>query len=245
MLALCSVTALLGLVGRSPPPRMGGFQQRPGSTAPLGQARVGLLVRGSATAVEQLQDVCCGQASSDAPGIRGVIYRLADDSAEVVAEGEREALEQLASSVAHLGATLCHKGGLYCRTQHWCAPSGGLAGAGQKSGQPEVCSGANRSLRRAGRRHATLCFLPTGAEVREAWQQPLAQTGYAGEAAFPLVSLLTPKMRARIVLTGDPDSLDVFSSQLQVEAVFNRGLTLKKARPQPDRLEVCRLGPEP
>ena len=91
--------------------------------------------------------------------------------------------------------------------------------------------------------HATLCFLPTGAEVREAWQQPLAQTGYAGEGAFPLVSLLTPKMRARIVLTGDPDSLDVFSSQLQVEAVFNRGLTLKKARPQPDRLEVCRLGP--
>ena len=81
--------------------------------------------------------------------------------------------------------------------------------------------------------------------MREAWQQPLAQTGYAGEGAFPLVSLLTPKMRARIVLTGDPDSLDVFSSQLQVEAVFNRGLTLKKARPQPDRLEVCRLGPEP
>ena len=65
--------------------------------------------------------------------------------------------------------------------------------------------------------------------MREAWQQPLAQTGYAGEGAFPLVSLLTPKMRARIVLTGDPDALDVFSSQLQVEAVFNRGLTLKKA----------------
>ena len=53
VIAICSVTALLGLVGRSPPPRMGGFQQRPGSTAPLGQARVGLLVRGSATAVER------------------------------------------------------------------------------------------------------------------------------------------------------------------------------------------------
>ena len=64
--------------------------------------------------------------------------------------------------------------------------------------------------------HATLCFLPTGAEVREAWQQPLAQTGYAGEGAFPLVSLLAPKMRVRVVMTGDPDSLDVFSSQLQV-----------------------------
>jgi hypothetical protein len=54
--------------------------------------------------------------------------------------------------------------------------------------------------------------------VREAWQQPLAQTGYAAEdeGAFPLVSLLAPKMRARVVMTGDPDSLDVFSSQLQV-----------------------------
>ena len=117
---------------------------------------------------------------------------------------------------------------------------------GSKSGQPEACSGARTGASgelAAG--HATLSFLPTGAEVREAWQQPLAQTGYAGEGAFPLVSLLTPKMRARIVLTGDPDALDVFSSQLQVEAVFNRGLTLKKARPQPDRLEVCRLGPEP
>ena len=111
MFALCSVTALLGLLGRSPPPRMGGFQQRPGSTAPLGQARVGLLVRGSATAVERLQDVCCGQASSDAPGIRGVIYRLADDSAEVVAEGQREALMQLASSVADLSAEAAGAGG--------------------------------------------------------------------------------------------------------------------------------------
>ena len=92
-------------------------------------------------------------------------------------------------------------------------------------------------------RPAATCVSCRQAPSARAWQQPLAQTGYAGERAFPLVSLLTPKMRARIVLTGDPDSLDVFSSQLQVEAVFNRGLTLKKARPQPDRLEVCRLGP--
>ncbi len=120
MLALCSATALLGLLGRSPPPRMGGFEQRRGSTTALGQARLGLLVRGSTAVVEQLQDVCRGQASSDAPGIRGVIYRLTDDSAEVVAEGEREALVQLASSVADLsaeaaGTALCRKQGLYCR----------------------------------------------------------------------------------------------------------------------------------
>lgn len=120
MLALCSVTALLGLLGRSPPPRMGGFEQRRGSTTALGQARVGLLVRGSTAVCEQLQNVCCGQASSDAPGIRGVIYRLTNDSAEVVAEGEREALVKLASSVVDLsakaaGAALCRKQGLYCR----------------------------------------------------------------------------------------------------------------------------------
>jgi len=167
---------------------MGGFEQRRGSTTALGQARLGLLVRGSTAVVEQLQDVCRGQASSDAPGIRGVIYRLTDDSAEVVAEGEREALVQLASSVADLSAEAA------------------------------------------------------GAEVREAWQQPLAETGYAAEGAFPLVSLLAPKVRAQIVLTGDPDDLDIFSSQMQVEAVFNRGLTLKKARPQPDRLEVTSQG---
>ena len=118
MFALCSVTALLGLLGRSPPPRMGGFEQRRGSTTALGQARVGLLVRGSTAVVAQLQDVC--QASSGAPGIRGVIYRLTDDSAEVVAEGQREALMQLASSVADLsaeaaGAALCRKQGLSCR----------------------------------------------------------------------------------------------------------------------------------
>ena len=120
MLALCSATALLGLLGRSPPPKMGGFEQRRGSTTALGQARLGLLVRGSTAVVEQLQDVCRGQASNGAPGIRGVIYRLTDDSAEVVAEGEREALVQLASSVADLsaeaaGTALCRKQGLYCR----------------------------------------------------------------------------------------------------------------------------------
>jgi len=98
---------------------MGGFEQRRGSTTALGQARVGLLVRGSTAVVAQLQDVC--QASSGAPGIRGVIYRLTDDSAEVVAEGQREALMQLASSVADLsaeaaGAALCRKQGLSCRT---------------------------------------------------------------------------------------------------------------------------------
>ena len=53
--------------------------------------------------------------------------------------------------------------------------------------------------------------------MREAWQQPLAETGYAAEGAFPLVSLLAPKVRAHIVLTGDPDDLDIFSSQMQAE----------------------------
>ena len=151
-------TALLGLLGRSRPPQMGGFEQRRGSTTALGQARLGLLVSGSAAVVEELQQVCRGQVSTDGPVV-GVIYQLTADSAEVVAEGEREALVLLARRVAALGAEAA------------------------------------------------------GAEVREAWQQPLAETG--DEAEFPLV-LLAPKMRAHIVLAGTPDALDIISSQLQV-----------------------------
>ena len=166
MLALCSVTALLGLVGRSPPPRMGGFQQRPGSTAPLGQARVGLLVRGSATAVERLQDVCCGQASSDAPGIRGVIYRLADDSAEVVAEGEREALVQLASSVADLGATLRQKQGLCRRTALMHPPSGYWLRLVKRPGSPRYALARTGASRELAAGHAT--FLLTADRRRGA-----------------------------------------------------------------------------
>ena len=78
--------------------------------------------------------------------------------------------------------------------------------------------GADRSLQSASWPKAAPHFFPdTGAEVREVWQQPLAETGYAAEDAFPLVSLLAPKVRAQIVLTGDPDDLDIFSSQMQAE----------------------------
>lgn len=180
-----AVPALLGLLGRSPPPRMGGFEQR--HFIPGDGARVGLLVTGSTAAVDQLQQLCRSQLSTDEPAsLRGVIYRLTADSAEIVAEGEREALVLLASSVASLGAEAA------------------------------------------------------GVEVREQWQQPLAETGYRTD--FPLVPLLTPKMRAHIRLSGTPDALDTIARQLQVEAVFNRGLKFQKARPQPDQLEVTSQG---
>ena len=73
-------------------------------------------------------------------------------------------------------------------------------------------------------------FFDIGAEVREAWQQPLAETGYAAEGAFSLVSLLAPKVRAHIVLTGDPDDLDIFSSQMQAEPPVRKTSWL---RPRP------------
>ena len=70
--------------------------------------------------------------------------------------------------------------------------------------------------------------------MREAWQQPLAETGYAAEGAFPLVSLLAPKVRAHIVLTGDPDDLDIFSSQMQAETpVGNTRAKTLETRPRP------------
>ena len=62
------------------------------------------------------------------------------------------------------------------------------------------------------------------------WQQPLAETGYAAEGAFPLVLLLAPKVRAHIVLTGDPDDLDIFSSQMQAEPHVGNTLAQTSAR---------------
>ena len=50
-------------------------------------------------------------------------------------------------------------------------------------------------------------------------------------------------MRGEIVLEGTPGELDTISRQLQVEAVFNRGLKLEaRARPRPDRLELTCSG---
>lgn len=76
--------------------------------------------------------------------------------------------------------------------------------------------------------------------VHEAWQQP--PSGGSGYESFPLVEL-SPKMRGEIVLEGTPVDLDTISRQLQVEAVFNRGLKLSdRARPRPDRLELTSSG---
>ena len=63
------------------------------------------------------------------------------------------------------------------------------------------------------------------ASLREAWQAPVG--GYTD--AFPIVEL-APKMGARITLTAQEETLDYIQRHLQIEAVFNRGLTLKKSR---------------
>ena len=73
-----------------------------------------------------------------------------------------------------------------------------------------------------------------GAEMRNAWQLPVG--GYVD--SFPVVTFDAAKMRAKIQLNGPEEDLDYITRHLQIEAVFNRGLALKKSRPAPERIEL-------
>ena len=76
------------------------------------------------------------------------------------------------------------------------------------------------------------------AALREAWQLPVG--GYV--AQFPVVTFDASKMRAKISMTGDAGDLDYISRHLQIEAVFNRGLSLSKNRPTPELMELDAKG---
>jgi len=71
------------------------------------------------------------------------------------------------------------------------------------------------------------------ATLREAWQAPVG----CYEAAFPVVELQA-KMGALITMKGQASSLDYISRHVKVEAVFNRGLKLSSARPQPETITL-------
>ncbi len=76
-----------------------------------------------------------------------------------------------------------------------------------------------------------------GATCREAWQLPVG--GY--DPRYPSVEL-TPVMEAKVTITGKSGTLDYYKRNLQVEAVFNRGLELSSRRPKPDTLVVVIRG---
>jgi len=78
-----------------------------------------------------------------------------------------------------------------------------------------------------------------GTTVKEGRQLPVG--GY--EAAFPLVDLAAPTATASIVMTGGVATLDYISRHLQTEAVFNRGLKLKRTpSSSPEQLQVTCSG---
>lgn len=143
---------------RHAPVVAGGFEQKYFSKD---GARLALLVSESPE-VSTIKGLCAESGAS------GVIYELNSGRLEIVAEADRDTLEQLAKSIE--------------------------ASAGD-------------------------------AKLREAWQAPVG--GYT--TSFPIVEL-KPKMGAKITLEGNGQDLDYITTHLQVEAVFNRGLTLKKAR---------------
>lgn len=150
---------------------MGGFEQK--EAAREGGARVSLLVSGSKSLIDGLPAQCRA-----VDGLTGVVYGLSDTKCEIIAEGEKTALEPLAEAVQ----------------------------AAADSADDTTC--------------------------RQVWQLPVG-----GYKAFPVVSL-APKMTAKINMQGDAGTMDYISRHLQTEAVFNRGLTLKKSRPSPTKLNV-------
>lgn len=77
----------------------------------------------------------------------------------------------------------------------------------------------------------------TSASLREAWQGQVG--GYT--SGFPVIDF-KPKMGAKISMRSKPDDLDYISRHLQIEAVFNRGLKLKKERPAPEEALISVSG---
>lgn len=158
------------------PVAMGGMIQK--ETPREGGARVSLLVSGPKALIDTLPDACRGAA-----GATGVVYGLSESKVEIIAEGDKSALEPLAASV-------------------------------QASADADADS-----------------------SCRQVWQLPVG--GYA--ASFPLVSL-APTMTATVRMKGDMGTIDYVKRHLQTEAVFNRGLELKKESPSAEQLVVTCKG---
>ena len=72
------------------------------------------------------------------------------------------------------------------------------------------------------------------ATLRRKDQLPLG--GYVEE--FPVVTFDAKKMRAKVDMTGSVMDLDVITRNLQIEAVFNRGLKLQKLRVSDELLQL-------
>lgn len=103
------------LAARNAPPMMGGFEQQ---YFTKDGARLALLVSADSLSLGDVQGIC-----SDGRAAKGTIYGLGDGRLELVAEGERGVLEQLASDVESAAGTAASV------RQAWQSPVGGY-GAG-------------------------------------------------------------------------------------------------------------------
>ena len=72
------------------------------------------------------------------------------------------------------------------------------------------------------------------ASMREAWQLPVG--GYVD--SFPVVTFDASKMQANVRMMGNEGDLDYITRHLRIEAVFNRGLKLRKSRIGPERMDL-------
>jgi len=61
-------------------------------------------------------------------------------------------------------------------------------------------------------------------------------------ATFPVVDLKPDKTTAKISMYGDEADISYISRHMKIEAVFNRGLTLKKLDSTPTQLNIMSSG---
>ena len=139
---------------------MGGFEQK---NFALPGARLALLVSDGEVAASALPNIVKAEE-----GVKGIVYGLSGGRAEIVVEGEREALDKVVAQVRD-------------------------AAGGEAS-------------------------------LRERWQLPVG--GYDSVRFVELA----PKMRAKISISSeDAGIVDYIARHVQIEAVFNRGLTCTKS----------------
>lgn len=109
-----SMRGASGAYARANSLSMAGFEQK----APISlDDRVSLLVRGPESLLAQVP----GSVREHGEGLKGVVYDLAGERLEVVAEGSKPELDQLVSSI---NASVSAVSGASCRTA-WQEPVGG------------------------------------------------------------------------------------------------------------------------
>ena len=205
------------LFQRAASPQMGGFEQRFFSKE---GARLSLLVSDAPSL--SLADVPSACASE---GLSGIVYGLSGDRVEIVAEGGREALEQMAAAVQTAA------GGKATLREAWQAPVGGYTAS-----FPIVELAPKMSAKVTMRADpGMLDYMSRHFQIEVHSRTSTADKRFCSACQSLPISLhvsLDFSGKNAAVTETPAHALDPLPAPPQ--AVFNRGLKLKKTRTQPE-----------